>query len=48
MQVLEAYRRKTQEAASLDVSLHSSDSNAKGKFKELSLMIQLLLTMHSL
>jgi len=48
MQVLEAYRGKTQEAANLDVSLYSSDSNAKGKLKEVSLMIQLSLTMHSL
>jgi hypothetical protein len=48
MQVLDAYRRKTQEAATLDVLLHSSDSNVEGKFKDLSLMIQLSLTMQSL
>ena len=48
MQVLEAYRGKTQKAANLDVSFYSSDSNAKGKLKEVSLMIQLSLTMQSL
>jgi len=48
MQVLEAYRRETQWAESSDVPLLSWDPNVKGKFKELSLMIQLSLTLQSL
>ena len=50
MQGLEAYRRKTKEAASLDASLHFhllETLKAKGEFNELSLVIQLSLTMRS-